>query len=122
MGQCLDKIYGGKGLPMSRNLIRIAILIAVCIWVYGCSSTLPQRKESPREPKIREEDITNDRAKGSEEGEQTSNPSGAGPPAAPAERSPGMVDHGSKTPRRFIWRDRKGGEKAWETSPQRDGD
>ena len=88
MGQGLDKIYGGKGLPMSQNLIRIAILIAVCIWIYGCSSSLPQRKESPREPKIREEDITNDRTKASDEGEQTFSPSDAGPPAAPVERPP----------------------------------
>lgn len=122
MGQCLDKICGDKGLPMSQHLIRIGILIAICIWVCGCSSTLPQRKESLREPKIREEDITNDRAKGSEEGEQASSPSITGPPAAPVEPYPGAVDHGGKTPRRFIWKDKKGGEKAWETSPQRGGD
>ena len=107
---------------MSRNLIRSAILIAVCIWFCGCSSTLPQRKESVREPKIREEDISDNRAKETEEGEQTSSPTLTGPPAPPVERSPGTVDHGSKTPRRFIWRDKKGAEKAWETSPQRDGD
>ncbi len=104
---------------MSQNSIRIGILIGVCIWVCGCSSTSPQRKESVQEPRIREEDITNDRAKGAEEGEQASS---AGPPAAPVEPSPGTVDHGNKTPRRFIWRDKKGGEKAWETSPEREGD
>ena len=75
-----------------------------------------------REPKIREEDISDDRTKRSEEGEETSSPGLSGPPAPPVERSPEAVDHGSKTPRRFIWRDKKGVEKAWETSPQRDGD
>ena len=108
---------------MSRNLIRIAILIVVCIWIWGCSSTLPPRKEpSLGEPKIREEDITGDRAKGAKESDQTSSPSLDGPPAAPVEPPPGTVEHGSKSPRRFIWRDKKGGEKAWEASPQRDGD
>jgi hypothetical protein len=108
---------------MSRNLFRIAILIVVCIWICGCATTLPPRKESVREPKVQEEDITGDRTKGSEEGEQTSSPSLAAPPAAPVERLPGTVEQGSKSPRRFIWRDKKGGgERAWEKSPQRDGD
>jgi hypothetical protein len=107
---------------MSRKLIRSGILIAVCIWVCGCSSTLPQRKESTHEPKIREEDINDDRAKGSEADEQASNPTGGSPPAPPVEGYHGTVDYGNKSPRRFIWRDKKGVEKAWETSPQKDGD
>jgi len=107
---------------MGQNLIKCGILIAVSIWVCGCSSTLPQRKETVKEPQIREEDIRDDRTERSEEGEQTSGPALTGPPAPPVEHSPGTVDQGSKTPRRFIWRDKKGKEKAWETAPQRGGD
>ncbi len=107
---------------MSRNLIRCGILIAICIWVCGCSSALPQRKETVREPKVTEEDIGDDRAKRSEEGEETSSHALTGPPAPPVERSPEAVDHGSRTPRRLYWNDKKGVEKAWRTSPEGDGD
>jgi hypothetical protein len=97
---------------MSRNLTQIGILMIFCCVLYGCSSTAPQRKEVLKEQKIHEQDLPDDTVRRPGEDEQI--PGISGPPA-PAAESPTNVEHGSRSPRRFIWRDRKGSEKAWDT-------
>jgi hypothetical protein len=104
-----------RGIRMSRNLTQIGILMIFCCVLYGCASTVPQRKEVLKEQKIHEQDLPDDTVRRPGEDEQI--PAISGPPA-PAAESPTNVEHGSRSPRRFIWRDRKGSEKAWDTDPQ----
>ena len=100
---------------MSRNLTQIGILMIFCCVLCGCSSTVPQRKEVLKEPKVQEEELPDDALRRPGEDEQI--PAISGPPA-PAVESPTNPEQGSRSPRRFIWRDRKGSEKAWDTAPQ----
>ncbi len=100
---------------MSRYLIHIGILITFICLVCGCATTVPQKKEVLRDQKIHEEELPDDTVRRSGEDEQI--PAIGGPPA-PAAESPSTKEYGNRSPRRFIWRDRKGSEKAWDTAPQ----
>jgi len=99
-----------RGVPMGRNLAWIVLFLVVSVWLLGCTSALPQRKEAIREPRIQEEDVIDDRGTRSEQGAQSSGPAVTGPPALPVEEPPAAVDYGKRQPRRIPWRDRKDAE------------
>jgi hypothetical protein len=101
---------------MSRKLTQLGILMILLFLVCGCAGTVPQKREVLKEQRIHEEELPDDSVRRSGEGEQI--PATSGPPG-PAIESPTTKEHGSRSPRRFIWRgDGKGSEKAWDTAPQ----
>ena len=74
-----------RGISMSRNLTQIGILMIFCCVLCGCSSTVPQRKEVLKEPKIHEEELPDNSVR--RPGEDERAPAITGPPA-PAAESP----------------------------------
>ncbi len=76
----------------------------------------PERKTTSDGPKILEEDTTNDGAskKKATEGETP----GVSKPSQSEEEAPYAVPPEHREPRRYIWRDRKGAIKGWESSPE----
>ncbi len=115
----MDKIVSARGILMSRILILISIAVIFCSLVIGCASTPPQRRESLQGPRIHEEELSEGQPRNFGEEEA---PGVSGPPAPPAEGPPTAIEQGSRSPRRFIWRDKKGSEKAWDNAPQRSRD
>ena len=75
---------------------------------------VPERKSTATSPKILEEDTTKDRASrqkatGGESPEASESPQSA-------EGTSSAVPPERREPRHYIWRDRKGAEKGWESS------
>jgi hypothetical protein len=102
---------------MELEWTKIFIILTLCAWVTACSSVTPQTKTTPaKEPKITEEDVTDDRSVQPGSAMQEQQPAVSGPPAPPVveQPSPG-VDTGPRQPRRIEFRDRKGRGQNWKS-------
>ncbi len=77
---------------------------------------LAEKRLPSDRPKIVEEDLPDPRGPEAP-GEQQSQPPGLGEPGVftPGEVPP-VMDPGSRPPRRYIWRDKKGSQRGWEPS------
>jgi hypothetical protein len=106
---------------MAARFFAATVLIMVCTWLSGCSGTVSQKKDTPPQPKVLEEDISDQRPISPETERQTSGPAVTGP-APYLEGVPSGVDPGSRRPKRIKWRDRPGSEKGWEAAPDRSAD
>jgi hypothetical protein len=83
-------------------LVRLLLLVAVLLWVSGCSTMVPERKVPTESPRILEEDVPDGGAvhPKPDEGRE---PSDMESPAAP----PGEITPpGSRPPRRLPFKDR----------------
>jgi hypothetical protein len=102
---------------MNYRWIRLLLLFVLCACFTACSGTTPRTKATPSasEPKITEEDVTDDRSFQPGPGVQEQQPGVVGPPAPPVEEQPsvGGVDTGPRQPRRYEFRDEKGRGKNW---------
>jgi hypothetical protein len=106
---------------MAARFIAATALIMVCTWLFGCSGTLSQKKDTPSQPKVLEEDISSPRSVSPETERETSGPAVTG--TAPlGEGTPPGGEPGSRRPKRIKWRDRPGPEKGWEAAPDRSAD
>jgi hypothetical protein len=111
-----------------RLIFAPLVLFFSVISLVGCSTMMPERKEPTAKQEIREEDIgsRSGSVSSSEEGVPTQS-SPVDPPATyggqaqpqvqpPAPSQP--VEPGTRAPRRYIWRDRGGGERSWDPAPR----
>jgi hypothetical protein len=98
-----------RGPTMELGWIKTILILLLCAWIAACSSVTPQTKTAPaNEPKITEEDVTDDRSV--QPGPSVQEPQ----PTPPVEEQPSLgVDTGPRQPRRIEFRDRKGRGKNW---------
>lgn len=95
---------------LNISFVRCLFFVLAIIGILGCAAVEPQRKENSESiPRIKEEDITENKASRQiNQAPQDIGPSGypnaseSMPPLSP--RPPEAV--GGKTPRRFIWKDK----------------
>jgi hypothetical protein len=90
----------------------------------GCSTMMPERKEPTAKQEIREEDIGSGSGSVSSPEERAQTQStpvdppatygGQAQPQVQPSASPQPVEPGTRSPRRYIWRDRGGGERSWD--------
>lgn len=106
---------------MSLKLLLLAALCLTACALAGCAGTLPQRKAVERPPTITEEDIRADTPvqpadqppSTQEPGPVTSQPqSPAGIGSGGDQRQ--LTDPSERQPRRFRWKDERGGRRGWE--------
>jgi hypothetical protein len=105
---------------VSKSFLAILFLV-LAVWLTGCAAIAPERKTSPANPKILEEDVTNDHGVHPGAGGETppgvdeSHPSAEGesPAVQPEHRSPGRFKP---------WRDKTGAIKGWERETDRTRD
>jgi hypothetical protein len=103
---------------MNYRWKKLLLLFVLCACITACSSTTPRTKATPpaSEPKITEEDFTDERSVQPGPGVQDQQPAIAGPPAPPVEEQPSLgVDTGPRQPRRYEFRDKKGRGKNWKS-------
>lgn len=100
---------------MEHRRLMMLVLFALVAVVAACSGVTPQTKSTSSESRITEEDVTADRSIHQQPETQGQQPAFSGPPAPPVEDTPGLDPAGSRQPRRYHWRDRKGGGKSWST-------
>jgi hypothetical protein len=101
------------------------LVILLSLW--GCSSLMPQKKESLNPPKIIEEDVAENRSAppnggtGPQTGSDGTSPPSGGMgdtvPPAMGNQAIGDVDPTNRPARRFIWRDKKGSGRSWQPAP-----
>lgn len=95
---------------MGICFVRSLLLVLMLIGLLGCAAVEPQRKENTESsPRIKEEDITENKASGQiNQAPQDVNPSAypnASQSTSPLSPRPPEAG-GTKTPRRFIWKDK----------------
>lgn|GEM_PF-876840 len=111
---------------MVRMIFTPLLLFFAVLSVTGCGSIMPERKESTAKRQIYEEDIGSGSRSMStpEEGAQTQTapvdpPAAYGGQAEP-QTQPQPIEPGARSPRRYIWRDKGGGERSWDAAPRGD--
>ena len=104
-------LWEGEFLVASK-LLGMTLFLALPALFWGCSAIVPERKAPADRPKIIEEDVTDDRA---------TRPNIADEAPQSAEEAPPAVQPEHRSPRRFMWRDRKGSVKGWESPTEGSG-
>jgi len=105
-----------RQLQVVLKSLRVALLLVLSAWFWGCSAIVPERKTPSDSPRIHEEDVTDDRAARPETGDEA--PAGVGESLPSAEGVPPAVQPHQRSPHRYKWRDKKGSLKGWESSTE----
>lgn len=113
---------------MVRLVFTLLVPIFAVLFLAGCSTVMPERKESTAKQQIHEEDIGSGSTSSAspQEGPQTQStpvdpPATYGGQAQPQVQPPAStqpVEPGTRSPRRYIWRDRGSGERSWDPAPR----
>lgn len=89
---------------MSWKLVRLGMVCALLMGIASCAGPKPQTRTPEESSRIKEEDLITPRTQPEQ---YPADPSQVTP--VPQEGLPPIVDPGSRQPRKFIFRDRKGG-------------
>ncbi|AFM27652.1 hypothetical protein Desti_5042 [Desulfomonile tiedjei DSM 6799] len=100
-----EKSTAGPGeFYMFWKYVRLGIICAVLAGIASCAGPKPQTRTPEESSRIKEEDLTTPRTQPEQ---YPADPSQVTP--VPQGGSPPAIDPGSRQPRKFIFRDRKGG-------------
>jgi hypothetical protein len=99
---------------MKRNLFGVMLALFLICWIAGCATPVP-KPVTPvlRDPAIVEEDIKEPSGGEATEPPEAQSPGVTQSPAPPAEETVPATGPVDRTPRRFIWKDRKGSGRSW---------
>jgi hypothetical protein len=108
--------WGSKGSLMFSKLVILVCSVAL-IGLCGCSGKVADKGAPIHEPRITEEDLPNSRAPQTPRDQEPPPPViMGGPEGTPTGEVSPSAGPGSKQPRRYLWKDKKGSERGWEPS------